>query len=138
VRSDELVGNCLFDLYAGHPTIPADIRRALGGETFSYKTTVGEVTFETWIAPIRDAEATSAVTGAIAVSTDVTEREALQAQSIRNDRVTALGSLAASVAHEVNNPLTYALLSIQRAKQAAFRLEAGLESSPRTIEEMRT
>ena len=33
----------------------------------------------------------------------------LQNQAIQNDRVIALGTLAASVAHEINNPLTYVL-----------------------------
>jgi PAS domain S-box-containing protein len=109
---NELVGKCLFDVYAEHPTIARDIRRALAGESFSYKTALTEVSFETWIAPIRDAT-TGAVSGAIAVSTDITERESLQAQSIRNDRVTALGSLAASVARFSCNPAALATASIR-------------------------
>lgn len=135
--SEQLVGRCVFELYAGHPTIDTDIRRALAGESFSYKTAVPNVTFETWIAPIRDPK-TNAVTGAIAVSTDITEREFLQAQSIRNDRVSALGSLAASVAHEVNNPLTYAILSMQTAQLSVAALEKGLASGTMGAAEMRS
>lgn len=38
------------------------------------------------------------------IETDVTEMKNLQAQAIRNARLASLGVLAASVAHEINNP----------------------------------
>jgi CheY-like chemotaxis protein len=39
----------------------------------------------------------------------VTERRQLQSRIIQEDRIHAIGTLAASVAHEINNPLTYVL-----------------------------
>ena len=49
----------------------------------------------------------------LAFARDVTERKAIQNELLRADRLAAVGTLAAAVAHEINNPLTYAQLSLQ-------------------------
>jgi PAS domain S-box-containing protein len=69
-----------------------------------------------------------------AVARDVTERKRLQAQMAQADRMASLGTLAAGVAHEINNPLTYVMANLQTmieelpglARQAG-RLRAELE-----------
>lgn len=48
---------------------------------------------------------------------DTSERRAWQAELMRTDRLAAIGLLAASVAHEVNNPLTYLLLHLERLEE---------------------
>jgi PAS domain S-box-containing protein len=45
-------------------------------------------------------------------SRDITERKETQAQLIQTDRMATVGTLAAGVAHELNNPLTYVLLNL--------------------------
>jgi PAS domain S-box-containing protein len=50
----------------------------------------------------------------LAFARDVTERKVIQRRLVESDRLAALGTLAAGVAHEINNPLTYAQLSAQR------------------------
>ena len=50
----------------------------------------------------------------LAFARDVTERKAIQQRLVDADRLAAMGTLAAGVAHEINNPLTYALLGVQR------------------------
>ncbi len=50
----------------------------------------------------------------LAFARDVTERKAIQQRLVEADRLAAMGTLAAGVAHEINNPLTYALLGVQR------------------------
>lgn len=57
--------------------------------------------WEVRIVPLRGA---SAVDTAMVIATDVTERRLLEAQAIRSARLATLGVLAASVAHEINNP----------------------------------
>jgi signal transduction histidine kinase/ActR/RegA family two-component response regulator len=50
----------------------------------------------------------------LALSRDVTERKAIEQRLVEADRLAAMGTLAAGVAHEINNPLTYAQLNLQR------------------------
>lgn len=57
--------------------------------------------WEIRIVPLR---VSGLVTAAMVIATDVTQKHILEAQAIRNARLATLGVLAASVAHEVNNP----------------------------------
>src|SRR5512132_330516 len=41
------------------------------------------------------------------------EREVLHARLVEADRLTSLGTIAASVAHEINNPLSYAISNLE-------------------------
>ncbi len=50
----------------------------------------------------------------IAVARDVTQQRRLQEQLAQADRLSSVGLLAAGVAHEINNPLAYALLNLER------------------------
>jgi len=64
---------------------------------------------------------------ALGFTQDITERKNLQAQIALADRLTTMGMLAAGVAHEINNPLSYVL----------YNLESLTEDLPRLIEAMR-
>ena len=44
---------------------------------------------------------------------DLTERKQLEARLMRADRMASLGTLAAGIAHEINNPLAYTLANLQ-------------------------
>lgn len=57
---------------------------------------------------------------------DVTYRERLEAQLVQSERMVALGTLAAGVAHEVNNPLAIMSLSLEQLNQ---RLQPVLAAS---------
>jgi PAS domain S-box-containing protein len=132
VQSGELVGRNLFELYADHPTIPDQLRRALGGDACTVTTEVPGAIYDSYMTPIRDPN--GQITGVAALSNDVTEIRRLQAAAIQNDRIIALGTLAASVAHEINNPLTYILGYL---KTAALELESAM-SPARSPETART
>ncbi len=51
------------------------------------------------------------------ILTDLTERQRLQEQLARADRLAAMGTLAAGVAHEINNPLTFTRLNADRLRR---------------------
>jgi PAS domain S-box-containing protein len=49
----------------------------------------------------------------LAMARDVTERKQLETRLVQADRLAALGTMAAGVAHEINNPLAYVLLNLE-------------------------
>ncbi|MCA9519488.1 MAG: PAS domain S-box protein, partial [Myxococcales bacterium] len=57
---------------------------------------------------------------------DVTERKNVQAGLAQADRLSSMGMLAAGVAHEINNPLTYVLYSLESLVHEVPRLRESL------------
>jgi PAS domain S-box-containing protein len=49
----------------------------------------------------------------LTMARDVTERKQLETRLVQADRLAALGTMAAGVAHEINNPLAYVLLNLE-------------------------
>jgi PAS domain S-box-containing protein len=105
---NDIMGQSVFDLYRHHPTVLRNIMRALSGESFTVLVELGSLVFETWYAPIAGAEG-----GVLGVATDVTERRRMQATLLSAERMVAVGTIAASVAHEINNPLSYVIASLE-------------------------
>ena len=124
-RPKELLGRSVFDLYAHDETLVSHARRVLSGETFTVIGQQGRTWFETTLTPIRGA--TGDVDGAIGVSIDVTERVRAQEHLVRTERLASMGTLSATIAHEINNPLTYVLGSLELV---AARLTGPLSGMP--------
>ncbi len=53
---------------------------------------------------------------------DITERKQMQARLLLTDRLASLGTLAAGIAHEVNNPLAFVLANLSFLEQECQRL----------------
>jgi PAS domain S-box-containing protein len=49
----------------------------------------------------------------LTMARDVTSKRQLERQLVQADRLAALGTLAAGVAHEINNPLAYVMLNLE-------------------------
>jgi PAS domain S-box-containing protein len=62
----------------------------------------------------------------LAYARDVTERTRLRAQLAHADRLASLGIMAAGVAHEINNPLTFISLATDMLQKRVGRTEAAL------------
>ncbi len=107
-----LVGHSIFELYAHHPDILAQARRALEGESFTGYISFAGIHYETRYSPVFDEAGT--LTGVTGLALDVTERvlyhEMLEAelertrnQLLQVERLATLGTLAAGVGHELRN-----------------------------------
>jgi signal transduction histidine kinase len=71
---------------------------------------------------------------------DITARASMQNQLLQAERLASVGLLAAGVAHEINNPLAYVLLHLERLRQGLAELlaerptDAKLESFAQSVE----
>jgi PAS domain S-box-containing protein len=71
---------------------------------------------------------------AVGIVEDVTERKELQARLAVADRMASLGTMAAGVAHEINNPLSYVVGNLAFAREA---LSAGAGTPPEALTQAR-
>lgn len=83
---------------------------------------------------VRDVEVTTApitfdhVPRVLLVLRDETERKRMGAQLLLADRMASMGTLAAGVAHEVNNPLGYAMANVDYALEELRALQTDLQA----------
>jgi PAS domain S-box-containing protein len=68
----------------------------------------------------------------LAYARDVTERSRLRAQLAHADRLASLGKMAAGVAHEINNPLSFIALAADMLRQRVGPEQASLVAEVRT------
>ena len=58
----------------------------------------------------------------VASMLDVTENRAIEAKLIQAERLASMGTLAAGVAHEINNPLTYVMANVGHVSERLTKL----------------
>jgi PAS domain S-box-containing protein len=104
LQPGEHVGISIFEAYREFPDVLDSARRVLAGEEVNSILDLGEAVLEIWASPMRSEG--GEVIGAIGVGVDVTERERMQEQMQRQERLAAVGQLAGGIAHDFNNFLT--------------------------------
>ncbi|PRP90107.1 Sporulation kinase A [Enhygromyxa salina] len=102
-----------------HPEDREDLRDSLArsAQTLSLWTWEGRIImpsgdvrwFQAQSRPVRTEDGTVVWDG---VMLDTSDRKDLQARLMLSDRMASIGTLAAGVAHEINNPLTYVLANL--------------------------
>lgn len=68
--------------------------------------------------------------GTLGLVRDVTERNKLQAQLMVSDRMASIGTLAAGVAHEINNPLAAVIANLDFIIESLSGIVHGTTASP--------
>lgn len=135
IRPEVAIGGNLFEIFPDInitiQEIDASIENAelvLRDKVF-YKTERVEGYFDQTIFPILSKE----FSGAVIRIDDVTQRAKLEEMMIQTEKMISVGSLAAGMAHEINNPLAGILQNVQVVKN---RLFADLQANKRVAAEI--
>jgi PAS domain-containing protein len=73
LKSGDVLGKSIFDLYSGHPSLLNDVRRSLAGEELRSTVDLGGIHFDSWFAPLRTAD--NVIVGARGVATVITQQK---------------------------------------------------------------
>ncbi|WP_257450829.1 MASE1 domain-containing protein [Archangium lipolyticum] len=140
---EELVGRSPRGLLMGG--LESEAHQLLGkavreGDFFRGEATLAHkdgsrVQSEVLVSPVRDAR--GQVAYFVATHRDVTAQRQLQAKLISAERIAAVGTLAAGVGHEINNPLAYLVLNLEGVAQSLEQGSAGLTEARARLEAAR-
>ena len=86
------------------------------------------------IGPIRES---GKIVGAVLVARDVTDRKQTEMHLMLADRMASVGTMAAGVAHEINNPLASVIANLDMAVQDVKALAVSMALPRELIDELR-
>lgn len=137
------VQQCFLDLWPsfepdGRPLLEHDLPLTLALEqgelTHDREFVIQCATGARWVsasaAPLYDGN--GVIIAGVMVFPDITDHKSMQARMAHTDRLATMGMLAAGVAHEINNPLAYALSNIRALVDELPELAPG--ASPEVAE----
>jgi PAS domain S-box-containing protein len=136
---EQIIGRRVPDVIGarGWEIIQPYVERALRGERMEYQSELPFASGGTrhiHVIYTPDTDSSGQVVGWVASITDITESKTIEAQLQKVEKLAAAGQLAASLAHEINNPLSsvtnalYLLSSSSDLDAPASRLVAMAES----------
>ena len=122
-QPDEIIGRSILQLIPTelHHEEDEILRKLMAGERIEHHETVrvgknGEqIAVSVTISPIRDE--TGRVIGASKIARDISDRKRIERLLIQSEKIAATGRMAATVAHEINNPLESVINLIYLARQ---------------------
>ena len=77
------------------------------------------------------------VESTLTIVQDIRERNAVVARMMQLDRLAAMGTLAAGIGHEINNPMTFVHGNLELAMEALDELSVGDRVGDEVLEELR-
>ncbi|MEP7121392.1 MAG: response regulator [Byssovorax sp.] len=72
------------------------------------------------------------VLGAVVVFRDITERREMERRLAQSERLATIGTMAASTAHEINNPLAYVIANVAVTREGIQSALTSLRALPKT------
>ncbi len=78
-----------------------------------------------------------AITGCVMIARDITDKKQTEMQLMLADRMASVGTLAAGVAHEINNPLAAVIANLDMALHDVGLLEQRVALPPDLLDELR-
>ena len=140
-RIEDVIGSCWFDRIA--PEQRERARAAFGSVVTTGATVMFEIHverasgragwFQCRLGPVHDGDA---IAGCVVVARDVTEVKQTEMQLMLADRMASVGTLAAGVAHEINNPLASVIANVDMAVQDVAELATRAALPPDLVDEL--
>ncbi len=130
LQANELVGRSLLDFV--HPEDRAVAASTLDGMAGRGGHRVREIRFQPPDGSVVTAEISSlrlvfaGQPATLVTARDLTERKQIQARLVVADRLASVGTLAAGVAHEINNPLAFVISNLSFLTEELHALSAEL------------
>lgn len=137
--SADILGKTIDEVLGkqGADSIREHLGRALAGEPqhFEYRIKIGDDERVLSVAHIPDIDEAGHVRGVVIQGQDITDQKRAEVALIQSEKLAAVGRLAASIAHEINNPLESVtnLLYLARAAHNLGEVQEYLDVAEREL-----